>query len=92
MQEDAEVGVRQLKAQLSRWLKHVQQGRRVTITDRGKPVAVLAPVDPKGDTEWAWRLVAEGRASWGGGKPRGLSTRIPSRGRSAAQMIIEDRR
>ena len=39
------IGVRELKAQLSRQLKRVQQGSRLTITDRGRAIAVLAPVE-----------------------------------------------
>lgn len=85
------IGVRDLKAQLSRHLKRVQSGSRLTITDRGKPIAVLSPAEPQSSIAWAWRLVAEGRARWNGGKPRGLSPRVPSRGKLASQMVIEDR-
>jgi prevent-host-death family protein len=36
------IGVRELKAQLSQQLKRVQRGSRLTITDRGRPIAVLS--------------------------------------------------
>lgn len=37
-------GVREAKAHLSRLLRQVQRGQEWVITDRGKPVARLAPV------------------------------------------------
>ncbi len=38
------VGVRELKNRLSWFLRHVQEGHDVIVTDRGRPVAVLRPV------------------------------------------------
>jgi prevent-host-death family protein len=86
-----EVGVRHLKAHLAQYLRRVRAGARLTITDRGRPIATLAPVDEK-NVDWAAAMVAERRAHWGGGKPRGMSRRIPSRGRPASAMVLEDRR
>lgn len=88
----ASIGVRALKGQLSQQLKRVQRGSRLTITDRGKPIAVLSPVEPQANAAWAWRLVAEGKASWSGGKPRGLNRPVEGRGMPTSQMVIEDRR
>ena len=65
---------------------------RLTITDRGKPIAVLSPVEPQAGAAWAWRMVAEGKASWSGGKPRGLTRPAPARGKATSEMVIEDRR
>ncbi len=39
------VGVREAKAHLSRLLKMVQEGREVVLTDRGKPVGRIVPVE-----------------------------------------------
>jgi hypothetical protein len=60
--------------------------------DRGRAVATLAPVDAPKDDGWARRMVADGHARWGGGKPAGLRRRIKSRGALASHMVIEDRR
>ena len=38
------VGVRELKAKLSHYLATVTAGERVTVTDRGRPVAQLVPI------------------------------------------------
>jgi prevent-host-death family protein len=86
------IGIRELKAGLSQHLRRAERGSRVTITDRGKPIAVLGPAEPVAEPAWVRRLVAEGKASWGGGKPVGLHPRIPARGKPASEMILEDRR
>lgn len=40
----AEVGVRELKKHLSEYLERAQRGEVVTVTDRGRPKAVLGPL------------------------------------------------
>jgi prevent-host-death family protein len=88
------VGVRQLKAQLSEYLKRVERGEQVTVAHRGRPVAMLVPATTVGPTGWIRDLLAEGRAEWSGGKPRGLKveSRPKGRGKPASRMVIEDRR
>jgi prevent-host-death family protein len=39
-----DVGVRELKAHLSEYLERAAKGETITITDRGRPTAVLAPL------------------------------------------------
>jgi prevent-host-death family protein len=56
----SEVGVRELKARLSAYLAAVQQGKEVVVTDRGRPVARIVPVDAGAEAHRA-RLIAEGR-------------------------------
>ncbi len=40
----SEVGVRELKQRLSEYLERAARGETVTVTDRGKPKAVLGPI------------------------------------------------
>ena len=40
------LSVSELKAQLSEHLRHVRQGEVLIITDRGRPVARIVPIDP----------------------------------------------
>lgn len=54
------VGVRELRDGLSRHLAEVRQGRTVTVTDHGRPVARIVPVDAPNNLE---RLIVEGRVS-----------------------------
>ncbi len=88
----ATVGVRELKSQLSEYLRRVQAGQRLTVTDRGRAIAILGPVEQAPTLDWAHAMVAKGQARWAGGKPLGLKVRVPSRGRPTSRMVIEDRR
>jgi len=87
------VGVRELKSGLSRYLKRVRAGARVTVTERGRPIATLAPISVPADLKWAHALVVSGRAQWAGGKPTGATNpqRIAA-ARSVSLAVIEDRR
>lgn len=91
-----EVGIRELKAKLSYYLRRVREGEQVIVTDRGEPVAIInpAPRDANLDPVAAalWKLVAEGKANWSGGKPKGSDQPVTLKGGpSMAQTIIEDR-
>jgi prevent-host-death family protein len=86
------VGVRELKAHLSEFLRRVQAGQRVTVTDRGRAIATLVPADPAPTADWAHAMVAKGQARWSGGKPLGLKRRARSRGVLTSRMVIDDRR
>jgi prevent-host-death family protein len=54
------IGVRELNQNTSQVLARVSGGETIEITDRGRPVARLVPVDT--DTSTLTRLVAAGRA------------------------------
>jgi prevent-host-death family protein len=87
----ASVGVRELKNRLSAFLRRAADGERITITDRGRAVAVLGPAETHEDEAIA-RMVREGLVSWGGGKPRGSSRPIKIKGRPLSETVLEDRR
>ena len=86
------VGVRELKNRLSKFLRRVADGERITVTDRGRPIAVLGPPAESADAALARELVREGLASWSGGKPRGAARRLRIRGKSISETVIEERR
>ena len=54
---DMEAGVRELRDRLSHYLNVVRDGQEVTVTDHGKAVARLVPLDQPRALD---RLVAEG--------------------------------
>jgi prevent-host-death family protein len=54
------IGVRELNQNTSQVLARVSGGETIEITDRGRPVARLVPVD--GETSTLNRLVTSGRA------------------------------
>jgi prevent-host-death family protein len=64
------VGVAELRQNLSRYLRRVEQGERLLVTDRNRPVAELGP--PPSTGAELDRLIAEGRVS----RPRRL--RLPA--------------
>ncbi len=54
------VGVRELRQNLSQWLRRVERGESFEVTERGTPVALLIPLPPAAGGVIA-RLLAEGR-------------------------------
>jgi prevent-host-death family protein len=53
-----EIGIRELRDTLSKQLSAVRSGHTITVTDHGRPVARIVPVDEPTRLE---RLRAEGR-------------------------------
>jgi prevent-host-death family protein len=51
------VGIRELRQRASELLRRVEAGETIEVTDRGRPVAILAPVPTSGPLE---RLRAAG--------------------------------
>jgi prevent-host-death family protein len=87
------VGIRELKANLSRHLKRVRSGTRLVITERGRAIASINPIDTPREVEWAHALVAAGRAQWSGGKPEGLMPPVRvTAGKTVSEAVLEDRR
>ena len=86
------VGVRDLKNRLSHHLKRVRAGARLTVTERGKPIATLAPVPVKDDLAWLHEMVARGEVIWSGGKPKGSKNPPRLKGSPMSDAVLEDRR
>lgn len=87
-----DVGVRELRDHLSRWLEEVKAGHDITITERGKPVARIIPI---GWTDHIARLVAEGKvtpASSPKSDPKTWKRVKLKSGVSISDIVIEERR
>lgn len=54
----AEVGIRELRADLSRWVGRVAAGEEVVVTDHDRPVARLIPYVPRSGLE---SMIARGK-------------------------------
>jgi prevent-host-death family protein len=84
------VGVRELRQNLSQYLRRVERGERLEVTEHGRPVAVLAPIgEPDSPIE---RLVAAGRAI---APSVDITTLLPPKGRTStrtSEALLEDRR
>ena len=80
------VGVGELRQNLSKFLRRVERGERLVVTDRNRPVAELGPLP--GERSAVERLVAEGRAE----PPRNSLdfTPIKLKGRYTASDALRD--
>jgi prevent-host-death family protein len=88
----SEVGVRELKNRLSRYLKRVEAGEELIVTEQGRTVARLVPVKVPEIQETLRPLLRDGYIRWAGGKPHGVAKPTKMRGRNLSELIIEDRR
>jgi prevent-host-death family protein len=61
MYMDRTVGIAELRQNLSRYLRRVENGERLLVTDRNRPVAELGP--PPSTGRALDRLIAEGRVA-----------------------------
>ena len=84
------VGVDTFKDHMAAYLKLAKAGERVVVTEEGRSVAMLVPLS--GSVQRAWELVESGAADWAGGKPIGANQKPRSRGKSASDIVLEDRR
>jgi prevent-host-death family protein len=88
----ANVGVRELRDNLSEYLRRVREGELLVITDRGRPIGELGPAAGGRIAERARALVRRGVATWSGGKPRGLASPPRPKAGLVSDAVIEDRR
>ena len=86
------VGVRELRDNLSEYLRRVQEGELFVITDRGRPIGELGPAVAGRNVERARALVREGVATWNGGKPKGLPRAPQPKAGLVSDAVVEDRR
>ena len=69
----AEIGIKELKAAASRVIDEVEEGAAYIVTKRGRPAAVLLPIDEAEDIVLAnagelIRLRRQGRAAYKAGR------------------------
>ncbi len=90
------VGSREFKNRMGRYMKAVRRGQSLLLTERGKPVAKIVPPDPEPTAEPTVmevlkKLEAEGKIRLAK-RPLSKFRPVPSRGKPASRMILEDRR
>jgi prevent-host-death family protein len=85
------VGIRELKRSISGYLREVQSGERILVTDRKRPLAIISAVDNEQEYDELNDLVGRGIVYWTGEKPLGAAPRIRSK-KSISDAVIEDRR
>jgi prevent-host-death family protein len=82
------VGVRQLRDGLSRYLAEVRAGHTVTITDHGRPIARIVPVDEPIPLE---RLTSEGGVQRARQRERSAPRPVEAFG-TVSDLVAEQRR
>lgn len=88
---EAMTSVRELKAQLSMYLRRVEAGETVTITRHGKPVGRLVPVEATLEARIA-TLEQAGLLEWNGERLPPLAPVAKTQGPvTVAQLLVEDR-
>lgn len=87
------VGVRALKNKLSQYLHRVRRGETIRVTDRGLVIAeIRAPKTSHTPSASLDELVFDGSVTLGRGLRRNFkSKKIKGKGRSAAELLLEDR-
>ncbi len=87
------VGVRELKARLSHYLRRIKAGERVLVTERGQVIAELAPPAPLAEPYGLARLAELATVSDGEGPEPGLyaSTGLASAAGTAARLVDLER-
>ena len=85
------VGTRELKTNLSKYLRRVKAGEIIIVTERGKEIGQIMPVAQSLEQRMQV-LVETGFLEWNGKKPEAHDPIIINRsGKLASDLIIEDR-
>ena len=85
------IGIRELKSRLSYYLRRVKAGETLIITERGKPVGQIVPVDIPMEERIA-HLLQSGSAAWNGKRLDHYRPKAVNRGnRQISDLIVEDR-
>lgn len=82
-----EVGVRELRDGLSRFLASVREGHTITVTDHGRPVARIVPVGVPTKLE---QLISEGKVAPARRRRRPLPPPVQAAG--MVSDLIDDQR
>jgi prevent-host-death family protein len=87
----ASVGVRELRQRASELLRRVEAGESIEVTDRGRPVAVLAPL-PDGDPVARLRAAGDLREAQGDLNELSEPLKVPRGVESPSNVLARLRR
>ena len=83
-----DVGIRELRTHLSRYVERVKKGEELTVTEHGRPVARLVPLDGERKID---RLIREGVVIPARSRTGWLPEPIKAKG-TLSDIVIEQRR
>lgn len=85
------IGIRELRQNASEYVRAAESGETIEVTDRGRPVARLAPL-PKGESILD-RLIAEGKVTPATGDLQSLGPPLPPKpGARPLSAVIDEMR
>ncbi len=92
----ASVGVRELKNRLTYYLRRTKQGEEVIVTERGRPIALIQPIQSAeriaGLEARLAKLAAQGLVTLPSQKPSRRVRLVKASGPPVSRLILEDRR
>ena len=90
------VGIRTFRDRLTHYVARVRRGRRVVVTDRGKPVAILVPYEGAGESVQTEarlaRVLSSGHVSPAERRFDTRFTPVRGKGTPPSRIIVETRR
>jgi prevent-host-death family protein len=84
------VSMQEFKSHLAEYVRQSRSGKTLELTSHRKVVARLVGI-PRSDSSGISRLLADGAATWQGGKPRGAMLALKAGGKSVSEMVLVDR-
>jgi len=84
-----DVGIRELRTHLSRYVERVKRGEELTVTEHGRPVARLVPLDGERKID---RLIREGVVIPARSRTGWLPEKLIRVKGSVSDIVIEQRR
>lgn len=84
----AEVGIRELRDHLSKYLDEVQRGHDLVVTDRGRAIARILPVSGEATLD---RLIREGKVTPAKTRARRRPAPLQTKG-TVSDLVAEQRR
>lgn len=85
------VGIRELKARLSNYMRQVKAGATLVVTERGKPIGRIVPIKPSKEAKLQ-ELIQAGVLAWSGRKLVPMAPVARTKGEeTVAELLLEDR-
>jgi prevent-host-death family protein len=90
------VGIKELKNRLTTYLRRTRQGEEVIVTERGKPIALIQPIQSaqqiRSREARLAKLAARGLVTLPDGRLLKKLRPVTATGKPTSQLILEDRR
>jgi prevent-host-death family protein len=89
--KETTVGSRELKNRLGEYLRRVKAGETILITERGKPVGQIVPIQDDLPTRLN-KLVEAGVVEWNGQPVPPYQPKVVNRGKQLlSELVVEER-